>query len=76
MSMVFSSGIIPASSHHTFSERSPKEEAAANSRFDKLMERSGKARLEKEALDVLDVWAKTKTAGDSDFGWLHHEAAT
>jgi glyoxylase I family protein len=34
------------------------------------------ARLEKEALDVLDVWARTKTAGDSDFGWLHHESTT
>lgn len=34
------------------------------------------ARLEKEALDVLEVWTRTKTAGDSDFGWLHHESAT
>ncbi len=33
-------------------------------------------RLESEAMEVLEVWNKTKTAGDSDFGWLHHESAT
>ena len=32
-------------------------------------------RLQDEALDILEVWNKTKTAGDSDFGWLHHEAS-
>ena len=33
-------------------------------------------RLESEALDILEVWNKTKTAGDADFGWLHQEAGT
>ena len=33
------------------------------------------SRLHREADEVLDVWNRTKTAGDADFGWLHDEAS-
>lgn len=32
------------------------------------------SRLHREADEVLEYWDKNKTAGDSDFGWLHEEA--
>lgn len=34
------------------------------------------SRLHKEADELLEYWDKHKTAGDSDFGWLHQEAGT
>ncbi len=46
-------------------------ELAVDTSTPKMMKRLGS-----EAYDVLEVWNRTKTAGDSDFGWLHEESVT